>query len=179
MGKKRIKLIDLDSEEEAGGKTRPEKKAVEEAVQLRPEKKEKKEKIKAKKAKLRSKRYLSLAKQVDRNKAYSPQEAVKLLLSTAKAGFDESVELNLNLKNDQVSGSVKLPHGTGKTKQMEIKFKSQKKAPLLQVVIGKVSLGEKKLLENLESFLAALEEQQLKKITLSSSMGPGIKISTA
>lgn len=68
----------------------------------------------------RGKRYSEASKLVDRNKSYEPQEAVKLVLDTAKAKFDETVEMHLRLGVDsrhadqQVRGAVVLPHGTGK-----------------------------------------------------------------
>lgn len=68
----------------------------------------------------RGKKYLELAKLVDRNKSYEIQEAVKLVIDTAKAKFDETVEMHLRLGVDsrhadqQVRGAVVLPHGTGK-----------------------------------------------------------------
>ncbi len=68
----------------------------------------------------RSKKYVELAELVDRNKNYEVQEAVKLVLDTAKAKFDETVEMHLRLGVDsrhadqQVRGAVVLPHGTGK-----------------------------------------------------------------
>lgn len=62
----------------------------------------------------------------DRLKAYSLDEAVKLLKTMPTAKFDESVEVALNLGvdpkyNDQmVRGTVALPHGTGKTVRVAV-----------------------------------------------------------
>src|SRR5579871_3476136 len=69
----------------------------------------------------RSKAYRAAAEQIDRNKLYSPAEAVALARKTSPAKFDPTVEVNLRLgvdprKQDQmVRGTVNLPHGTGKT----------------------------------------------------------------
>ena len=69
----------------------------------------------------RSKNYRSAAEQVDQTTVYAPLEAVKLAKSTAKAKYDETVEVAMRLgvdprKADQmVRGTVNLPHGTGKT----------------------------------------------------------------
>ena len=69
----------------------------------------------------RGKRYQELSKLVDKNKLYEPDEAMNLTKETAKAKFDETIELHLKLGVDsrhadqQVRGAVVLPHGTGKT----------------------------------------------------------------
>lgn len=70
------------------------------------------------------KRYAEAAQQVDRARAYSPEEAVELLKQTAKAKFDETVELHIATTADPrqadqlVRGVVMLPHGTGKTRRV-------------------------------------------------------------
>jgi large subunit ribosomal protein L1 len=65
--------------------------------------------------------YRKSAETVDKDKLYSPLEAVKLAKETSKAKFDATVEVAMRLgvdprKADQmVRGTVNLPHGTGKT----------------------------------------------------------------
>ena len=67
-----------------------------------------------------SKRYRAATQQVDRTKAYTLTDAVKLLKQVPRAKFDESVELAFKLgvdpkQSDQmVRGTVPLPHGSGK-----------------------------------------------------------------
>ncbi|MFL1376581.1 MULTISPECIES: 50S ribosomal protein L1 [unclassified Nocardiopsis] len=69
----------------------------------------------------RSKNYRKASELVDREKQYTPSEAVKLAKETSTAKFDATVEVALRLgvdprKADQmVRGTVNLPHGTGKT----------------------------------------------------------------
>jgi large subunit ribosomal protein L1 len=69
----------------------------------------------------RGKRYKELAKLIDRNRLYEPDEALNLSKETAKAKFNETIELHVKLGVDsrhadqQVRGAVVLPHGTGKT----------------------------------------------------------------
>ena len=66
------------------------------------------------------KHYVDSAKLVDRSKLYDTDEALALCCQTAKAKFDETVELHVRLGVDsrhadqQVRGAVVLPHGTGK-----------------------------------------------------------------
>lgn len=55
-------------------------------------------------------------------------------------------------------------------------LKTERKAPLLHVTLGKVSLGAAKLASNLEALLAALEGKVL-KVVVSATMSPGIKVS--
>jgi large subunit ribosomal protein L1 len=67
------------------------------------------------------KNYRKAADQIDRDKLYSPSEAVKLAKQTSPVKFDATVEVAMRLgvdprKADQmVRGVVNLPHGTGKT----------------------------------------------------------------
>lgn len=67
------------------------------------------------------KRYRECLASVDKAKLYDPEEALDLVTKTAKAKFDETVELHVKLGVDgrnadqQVRGTVVLPAGTGKT----------------------------------------------------------------
>lgn len=69
---------------------------------------------------------------VDRNKAYSLADAVKLVKENAKAKFDETVEIAMNLGVDprhadqMVRGVVALPHGTGKSVRVAVFAKDAK-----------------------------------------------------
>ena len=66
------------------------------------------------------KNYVDSAKLIDKNKQYDTKEALDLFLQTAKAKFDETIELHVRLGVDsrhadqQVRGAVVLPNGTGK-----------------------------------------------------------------
>ena len=70
---------------------------------------------------MKGKKYIESAKLIDKSKAYALNEALELVEQTAKAKFDETVELHVKLGVDgrnadqQVRGVVVLPHGTGKT----------------------------------------------------------------
>ena len=68
----------------------------------------------------KGKKYVDSAKTIDRTKQYDPAEALSTVVSTAKAKFDETIELHVKLGVDsrhadqQVRGAIVLPHGTGK-----------------------------------------------------------------
>lgn len=78
------------------------------------------------------KNYIESAKLVDKNMLYSPAEAMELAVKTAKAKFDETIELAVRLGVDsrhadqQVRGAVVLPHGTGKTVKVLVFAKGEK-----------------------------------------------------
>jgi large subunit ribosomal protein L1 len=74
----------------------------------------------------RSKHYREAVEKVDRERLYSPLEAVRLARETSPTKFDATVEVALRLgvdprKADQmVRGTVDLPHGTGKTARVAV-----------------------------------------------------------
>ena len=222
----------------------------------------------------RSKRYREIAQAVDKTKLYDPVEAMELIQKIANAKFDETVEVHIRLGVDsryadqQVRGTVVLPHGTGKTVRVLVFAKGDKareaenagadyvgaedlvekiqnegwldfdtviatpdmmgvvgklgrilgpkglmpnpkagtvtmdiakaikdvkagkieyrldKTNIIHCPIGKVSFGTEKLLENYKTLVDAVirakpvaaKGQYIKSITVSSTMGPGIKI---
>ena len=74
----------------------------------------------------KGKRYVDAAKRLDRERLYTPAEAVELVKSLATARFDETVELAVRLgvdprRADQiVRGSISLPAGTGRTVRVAV-----------------------------------------------------------
>jgi len=80
----------------------------------------------------RGKRYEESLKLVDTTKLYETEEAFKVVVDTAKAKFDESIEAHIKLGVDsrhadqQVRGVVVLPHGTGKTLRVLVFAKGDK-----------------------------------------------------
>ena len=209
----------------------------------------------------------------DKSLSYAPEEAIAHVIETAKAKFDETVELHVKLGVDgrnadqQVRGVVVLPHGTGKSVKVLVIAKGDKadeatkagadyvgaeeivakiqggwldfdvcittpdmmgvvgrvarvlgpkglmpnpksgtvtmdvkkaiaevkagkveyrldKTNNVHVIIGKVSFGKEKLLENYKTLIDALQKakpaaakgQYFKNISLCSSMGPGVKV---
>jgi ribosomal protein L1, bacterial/chloroplast len=80
----------------------------------------------------RGKNYKESVKLVDRGTLYDVNEALGLAVQTAKAKFDETVEVHIKLGVDgrhadqQVRGAIVLPHGTGKTKKVLVFAKGPK-----------------------------------------------------
>ena len=78
------------------------------------------------------KKYTDSIKLIDRSKQYDPEEAIALVKQTAKAKFNETVEISVRLGVDprhadqQVRGTVVLPNGTGKTKTVLVITKGPK-----------------------------------------------------
>ena len=66
------------------------------------------------------KKYADSVKLIEKNRLYDPNEALTLVCQTAKAKFDETIEVHVRLGVDsrhadqQVRGAVVLPNGTGK-----------------------------------------------------------------
>lgn len=80
----------------------------------------------------RGKKYQESLKLVDRSKQYDLGEAIELVQKTAVANFDETIELAVRLGVDprhadqQVRGTVVLPHGTGRTERILVFAKGDK-----------------------------------------------------
>ena len=78
------------------------------------------------------KKYLDSKKLIESSKLYDPAEAISLVKQTGKAKFDETVELSIRLGVDprhadqQVRGTVVLPHGTGKKVRVLVFAKGDK-----------------------------------------------------
>lgn len=79
----------------------------------------------------KSKRFTTATEQVEKNKLYTKEEAIKLVKQTANAKFEESVEVAMNLNLDvkkadqQLRGAIVLPNGTGKTKKILVLAKGE------------------------------------------------------
>lgn len=78
------------------------------------------------------KKYTDSAKLIDRLKLFDPEEAIALTKQTAKAKFDETIEISVRLGVDprhadqQVRGAVVLPNGTGKVVRVLVFAKGDK-----------------------------------------------------
>ncbi|MCL4353257.1 50S ribosomal protein L1 [Patescibacteria group bacterium] len=227
------------------------KENVKEAGETGEEKPKKKLGVKSLKKKPRGKKYSLSAKLVDKTKTYDVLDGLKLLNKIKFSRFDETVELHLTTAQTGISGSITLPHGSGKSIKIkiaspskdpkgfeelldelekgnydfdmllatpdamahlakyarflgpkglmpnpkngtvtndpqkvaerfakgEISFKTEAKFPIIHLAVGRMSFGEKKLLENIQEVSKAITATKVKKAVLKSTMSPGIKIS--
>ncbi|MFQ5873908.1 MAG: 50S ribosomal protein L1 [Dehalococcoidia bacterium] len=102
----------------------------------------------------RGKTYQEVSALVDRAKAYEPQEAIELTKSTARAKFDETVEIHMRMGLDprhadqQVRGLALLPHGTGK--QVRVLVFAQGEAATAAQDAGADHVGADDLVKKIE-----------------------------
>ena len=105
----------------------------------------------------RGKKYKDSAKQIDRSVQYEAADALALVVKTASAKFDETVELHVKLGVDsrhadqQVRGAIVLPNGTGKTRKVLVFAKDAKVDEALAAgadYVGGMDMVEKITKEN-------------------------------
>ncbi|MDD6160093.1 MAG: 50S ribosomal protein L1 [Oscillospiraceae bacterium] len=105
----------------------------------------------------KGKKYVDSAKLIDRAAQYDVTEAMELVIKTATAKFDETVELHVKLGVDsrhadqQVRGAIVLPHGTGKTARVLVFAKGAKAEEAKAAgadFVGEMDLVEKIQKEN-------------------------------
>ena len=105
----------------------------------------------------RGKKYKDSAKQIDRSVQYEVPDALALVVKTAPAKFDETVEIHIKLGVDsrhadqQVRGAIVLPNGTGKTRKVLVFAKDAKADEAREAgadYVGGMDLVEKITKEN-------------------------------
>lgn len=128
----------------------------------------------------RGKKYRAAAEKIDSNRIYSVAEAVKLLKENKIAKFDESVEIHVKTNIDpkkgeqQVRGTVVLPHGTGKTKKIAVVTSTQAEAAKKA---GADIVGGEEIIEKLAKkinfdILVATPEMMPKLAKVAKILGP-------
>ena len=104
--------------------------------------------------KKRGKNYKEKAALVDRDVQYSPEAAIKLVKEASFAKFDETVEVHFNLGIDprhadqQLRGTLSLPHGTGNSKRVVVITSGEKVAEAEKA--GADSAGAEDLIEKIQ-----------------------------
>ncbi|MGI5888075.1 MAG: 50S ribosomal protein L1 [Oscillospiraceae bacterium] len=109
----------------------------------------------------RGKNYQDSQKLFDRTKTYDTAEALDLVCKTAKAKFDETIELHLRMgvdsrhADEQVRGAVVLPNGTGKTVRVAVFAKGEAANAAKEAgadIVGEQDLAERIQKENFMDF---------------------------
>ncbi|EES48162.1 50S ribosomal protein L1 [Clostridium botulinum] len=101
------------------------------------------------------KKYIESSKLIDKSALYNSTEALDLTVKTAKANFDETIELHVRLGVDprhadqQVRGAVVLPNGTGKTVRVLVFAKGDKAAEAQEA--GADFVGAEDLVQKIQS----------------------------
>jgi large subunit ribosomal protein L1 len=110
------------------------------------------------------KNYRNARAQIDREQVYSPVEAVRMLKAFPTAKFDETVEAHFNLglnvrhAEQQLRGTLMLPHGTGRESRVAVFAEGEKAREAQQAgadVVGTADLA-KQIEEGFEDFDVAI-----------------------
>jgi large subunit ribosomal protein L1 len=134
----------------------------------------------------RGKRYLGLRERVDREREYQPGEAVALVRSLSSAKFDESVEvhvrtgLNVRHADEQLRGTVALPHGLGKDVKIAVFAQGEKAREAEEAgadVVGGQDLA-KRIQEGFDDFDVAIATPDMMSVVgqLGRILGPAGKM---
>lgn len=101
------------------------------------------------------KKYVEASKNVDKDKLYNVDDAIKLVKTTSTTKFDSTVEVAIKLNIDskksdqQLKGSLSLPNGTGKTKKVLVIAKGEMANEAREA--GADYVGEKDLLDKIKN----------------------------
>jgi large subunit ribosomal protein L1 len=131
----------------------------------------------------RSRRYQTLKEGFDKNRVYGLEEAVKMLVKNANSKFDESVEVHLRTGIDtkqadqQIRGTITLPHGTGKEKRIAVFVEGEKQIEAKEAgadIVGGQELVEKiKLSKEVDFDVAVATPEMMKKMaSVAKILGP-------
>jgi large subunit ribosomal protein L1 len=131
-------------------------------------------------------RHLRARERVDREREYQPAEAVSLVKSLASANFDESIEvhvrtgLNVRHADEQLRGTIALPHGLGKDVKVAVFAQGEKAREAEQAgadVVGAQDLA-KRIQEGFDDFDVAIATPDLMSVVgqLGRILGPSGKM---
>lgn len=112
------------------------------------------------KTKPRSKKYQQAILQVDRQKKYPLPEAVGLAQKTSYSKFPGTLEVHINTTTKNIKGCE--PNGQ-----------------VIHLAVGKVNQSANDLTTNIKSLYQTIGKSRISKITLSATMGPGVKVDLA
>lgn len=161
MGRPKIKVIDDTAKETPAEEVKKEATPVKKAG-------------KPGKAKPRSKKYQEITKDLDRTKVYPLNEAVDLVKKLSYSKFNATLEAHINTSQTGIRGLVSLPYASGKTE-----YKTEAKAPVIHMSLGKIDQPNEELITNIKTLVQTLGKTRIKKVTLSPTMGPSVKVDLA
>jgi ribosomal protein L1 len=165
MGQVALDEADEIKEKEAKETKKIKKEAKDEA------KKVTKKKVKKKK---KGKKYLQAKKKVDVLKKYPLKDAIKLVKKTSISSFKGAIEMHLAIKEKGLKRELELPHPVGKEKKLSIA--TEKKFPLIHLVIGSLDTKDDHLAKNFLAIIELVGPKKIKKVVLACTMGPGVKV---
>ena len=102
----------------------------------------------------KGKKYVEASKKIEKNKAYTKEEAISLVKETSTANFDASIEVAINLNLDtkktdqQLRGAIVLPNGTGKSNKVLVIAKGAQAQAAREA--GADYVGDMDMLEKIE-----------------------------
>lgn len=114
--------------------------------------------------KVRSKKYLAAIKDLDRSKTYPPSEAVEMVKKLSYSKFNGTLEAHINTTQAGL-------RGTG--------YKTEPKAPVIHLNLGKLDQPTEQLSANIKQMLQTIGKTRIKKVALSPTMGPSVKVDLA
>ena len=131
----------------------------------------------------RGKKYTESAKKIEKGTLYDAPEAMDLVVKTATAKFDETVELHVKLGVDsrhadqQVRGAIVLPHGTGKVPRVLVFAKGDKADAAKEAgadYVGEADLAQKIQQENWFDFDVVIASPDMMSVVgrLGKVLGP-------
>jgi large subunit ribosomal protein L1 len=98
------------------------------------------------------KRYRNVRSQIDRERLYGPAEAIRIIKGADAAKFDETVEVHVNLglnvrhADQQLRGTISLPHGTGREQRVAVFAEGEKAREAQEAgadVVGSADLAKR------------------------------------
>ena len=117
---------------------------------------------------VRSKRYTKIYSSVDRAKRYPISDAIKLVKDTSNVKFNGTIEAHFNL--------TKKPKELNLKKDKALPVSYEKKFPLAHAKIGSVKDADGDIEKQLDAMIKKIGVKNITKLTLSSTMGPGVKV---
>lgn len=112
-------------------------------------------------AKPRGKKYQETTKDLDRSKTYPLNEAVEMVKKLSYSKFEGTLEAHINTVQTGL-------RGTG--------YKTEPKAPVIHLGLGKLDQPTEQLAANIKTLLQSIGKTRIKKISLSPTMGPSVKM---